>query len=283
MIRPLTIFKALLIGFAAAACSPADDNQQAADTTSVDERRPPAQAPGDGASGISSAIAAAVANPARSEQARVRDAGRKPTEILTFFGVKPGMTVLDVGAGSGYYTEILDAAVGPGGKVLAQNTPGDFYDNFLKTSFEPLAERLANVEPYLISMTDIDLEDATLDAAFIFLIYHHMHYNPDEGEALPGRTKAILARIRAALKPGGILGIIEHAAPDGASRADSAPLHRVDPATTKLDITGQGFDLAAESDLLHFRTDDRSVYWRNTPYQGKTWRLVHKYVKPVGE
>lgn len=235
----------------------------------------------DPASAVSDSIQAAVDNSARGEQSRARDAGRRPAEILDFYGIQPGMAVLEVGAGAGYYTEILSAAVGSEGNVIAHNNPSGYYEKFLKASFEPLAARLDNVEPRVVDVSDLALDDNGLDAAFIVLMYHHLHYDPAEGAALPSRSKQILGKILAALKPGGILGIIEHAAPDGTSRAEAAPLHRVDEAATIADIEGQGFALAAKSDLLHFGSDDRSVYWRNTPHQGKTWRFVHKYVKPI--
>lgn len=235
----------------------------------------------DPANAVSDSVQAAVDSPARGEQSRARDGGRRPAEILDFYGIQPGMTVLEIGAGAGYYTEILGAAVGAEGKVIAHNNPSGFYEKFLKASFEPLAAGLDNVEPRVVDVSGLALDDNGLDVALIVLMYHHLHYDPDEGDVLPARSKQILGKILAALKPGGILAIIEHAAPDGTSRADAEPLHRVDEAATIADIEGQGFTLAAKSDLLHFSSDDRSVYWRNTPHQGKTWRFVHKYVKPI--
>ena len=283
----------ILLGFAAAACSPADDGGEAEATAEpAAEATAPVEPAADeaaaavteagGAAAISEAILAAVANPARGEEARARDAGRKPGEVLAFFGIEPGMTVLEVAAGGGYYTEILDGVVGAGGKVIAHNSPGDFYEKFIQARFEPLVAGLANTEPYLGTLEDFEAEDNSLDAAFIILIFHHMHYDAEQGDVLPEGSRATLAKILAALKPGGVLGIIEHAAPDGTSRAASASLHRVDDATTKADVTGAGFELAAQSDILHVATDDRAVYWRDTPHQGKTWRLVHKYIKPAG-
>lgn len=279
----------ILLGFAAAACSPADDGGEAEAPAGPSATAEPAadEAAGtvDEASeteAISEAILAAVANPARGDEARARDAGRKPADVLAFFGVEPGMTVLDVAAGGGYYTEILDGVVGAGGKVIAQNGTGEFYEKFIKDRFEPLVARLANTEAHLGPLADLEVADNSIDAAFIFLIFHHMHHDAEQGEVFPEGSKANLAKILAVLKPGGVLGIIEHAAPDGTGRAASAALHRVDDATTRADITGAGFELAAESDILHVATDDRAVYWRGTPHQGKTWRLVHKYVKPAG-
>ncbi len=243
-----------------AACSPANDN-------------------GEGA-GVPAHIQAALDNAARGDAAKARDEGRKPGEILALYGLEPGMTVLEVGAGGGYYTQILSGAVGPDGKVIAQNTPSEYYLANLKDTFEALAQSLPNVEMQVGALGDIELAPNSLDMALITLIYHHMHYVEAEGENLPEATKQNLRKIFAALKPGGVLGIIEHAAPDGTSRADSNTIHRVDEATTTADITARGFRLEAASDLLHVDSDDRTIYWYNTPHQGKTWRLAHKYTKP---
>ena len=64
-------------------------------------------------------IEASIASTERTDKDRERDAREKPAEILAFSGVKPGMTVVDMFAGGGYYTELLAGVVGPTGKVLA--------------------------------------------------------------------------------------------------------------------------------------------------------------------
>jgi len=63
-----------------------------------------------------------LADASRAEADRARDAGRKPAEVLAFLGIEPGMSVLDLMAGGGYYTEVLSLAVGPEGQVVAHNT-----------------------------------------------------------------------------------------------------------------------------------------------------------------
>ena len=78
---------------------------------------------------------ALVASPDRSEADRSNDARRKPAELLEFYGVRPGMTVLDLGAGAGYNTELLARAVGASGRVYAQNTRS-IVDNMLKGRFD---------------------------------------------------------------------------------------------------------------------------------------------------
>ena len=68
-------------------------------------------------------LAAALASANRPAEDKARDADRKPAELLQFFGVKPGMTTVDIIALGGYITEALSVAVGPNGKVYAQNPP----------------------------------------------------------------------------------------------------------------------------------------------------------------
>ncbi|NOX94203.1 MAG: methyltransferase, partial [Alphaproteobacteria bacterium] len=69
-------------------------------------------------------IQAGVDNPNRTEENRARDNDRKPGEVLAFYGVSEGMTVVDIASGGGYFTEILSGAVGPDGQVRAQNRAG---------------------------------------------------------------------------------------------------------------------------------------------------------------
>ncbi|MDE0008899.1 MAG: hypothetical protein OXS50_11530 [Gammaproteobacteria bacterium] len=68
-------------------------------------------------------LAEELAAPSRSEEDRARDAGRRPAEVIAFLGIEPGMTIMDLVASGGWYTEVLSIAVGDGGTVYAQNPP----------------------------------------------------------------------------------------------------------------------------------------------------------------
>ena len=70
------------------------------------------------------ALERAMANPDRPAADKERDASRKAPAVLDFMGVEPGMTVLDINASAGWYTEVLSYAVGSDGKVYMQNRPG---------------------------------------------------------------------------------------------------------------------------------------------------------------
>ncbi len=71
--------------------------------------------------GSSDGLSSALADTSRSEADRNRDAGRRPADVIRFLGIKEGMSVIDMIAAGGYYTEVLSLAVGPEGKVYAQN------------------------------------------------------------------------------------------------------------------------------------------------------------------
>lgn len=216
----------------------------------------------------------AMNNAARSVDVKMRDAGRKPAAVLDFYGIKPGMTVMEYGSGGGYYTEILSYAVGEKGKVYAQNSPRRSNDKL-----KALVNTLPNTEAVLVEGGDIDLPENSIDAAFIVLIFHHMHYNKSSPNTFPEGTVKILANIRKALKPGGTLAIIEHEAMEGTNRADSAALHRIDAKTTIADVTAQGFTFAGSSDVLQVKTDDRTKHFRQGGKRDSSWRLVQKYTK----
>ena len=227
-------------------------------------------------------IEQALQNSARPEADKARDEARKPAQVLAFFGVEPGMRVMEVGGGGGYYSEILNYLVGTDGKVIAQNSPG-FAETFLKDALAVRYKdgRLSNAEQLLANAPDWELEEGSLDAAFIFLIYHHMHVDTEEGEVMPSRTKVMLAKIYAALKPGGVLGVIEHRATEGSTRAESATWHRITEAVAKADMAAAGFVFDGDSDMFTNADDDERNYWRESGMSGKTTRIVHRYRKPA--
>ncbi|MDA0977296.1 MAG: methyltransferase type 11 [Proteobacteria bacterium] len=199
----------------------------------------------------------AVADTARPEADRGLDPMRKPAEVLAFFEIKPGMQVLDVFAGGGYYTEILSHLVGPGGSVtLYNNNP---WDNFVN---KQVGERLAgNRLPNVTQLTAPPAALATLedryDAAIFILGMHDIYYE-DPANSWPAiDVPAFLGDIAALVKPGGVLGIIDHNAAAGTDPAlVGKSIHRIDPAVIIRDVEAAGFALEASSDLLRNPDDD---------------------------
>ena len=230
---------------------------------------------------VEQAVLAAVANPARPAGDRARDKPRQSAAVLKFFRIAPGMTVLDLYSGGGYYTELLSYIVGPTGRVVAHNnTP---YLNFasadLAGRFQP--GRLPNVERLLAENNELELPAARFDAVVMTNVYHDIYF-VDEKAGWPridGPKQ--MAAVFQSLKPGGVLGVVDHAALPGAPPETGGTLHRIDPALLKREITAAGFVLDGESDVLVNPTDDRTKSAFDPSVQGRTDQVVLRFRKPL--
>jgi predicted methyltransferase len=223
------------------------------------------------AQGLGAALAAA----GRSQEDRALDADRKPAELIAFFGVRRGMTVVDVMAGGGYLTEALAVAVGSEGKVYAQNTP--FMLRMLRGYFDnAITARLANNRLPNVTRADGDLPvesipEGGVDMAVTAMNFHDMH----------NRTAAIghefLKQLYSMLKPGGVLGVTDHA---GQAAQNNARLHRV-PKQDFIDAAkAVGFVVEAESDLLAHPADDYTKSVFDPAVRGRTDQFVMRLRKP---
>jgi predicted methyltransferase len=229
------------------------------------------------ASDSADSLAAALAASDRSDAEKLRDVGRKPAEIIAFLGVEPGMTVLDLVAASGYYTEVLSEAVGEKGKVYAQNPPR------LLQMREGAADkamtsrlaggRLANVERLDVDLAEVSLAPGSVDAAMTALNYHDIH-NGSGAEAAAG----FLEKIYSLLKPGAVLGIIDHHGNEG---ADNESLHRIHEGVVLAAVEASPFELDTSSDLLRNPEDDHSHNVFEDSIRGKTDRFVLRLRKPA--
>ncbi len=173
---------------------------------------------------------------ARPAEDKARDGIRRPYQVMQLLEVEEGMTVVDVVAGGGWYTEVLSAAVGPDGTVIAQFGPrgGDEH--------RQRAERLGNVEPVFDSLDSI--EEGAAERALTALSLHH-------------RDASFLEDVYSVLEPGGMAAIIDHEGDEGASNNED--LHRVAKADAMRMIEEAGFEIVEDSDLLHTNADDHSM------------------------
>lgn len=206
---------------------------------------------------------------------KARDAGRKPAEVVALLGFGADMTLMDVIAAGGYYTDVLSVAVGADGLVYAQNPPEllEFRDGlFDKALTERLqGDRLPNVVRWDRSLSDIGIEPDSLDGAITALNFHDV-FNDD-----PEAAAAMLDHLMSLLKPGGVLGIIDH---HGDADADNAALHRIEKARVVEAVEAAGFEIAGDSDLLANPDDDRTHMVFDETIRGKTDRFLLKLVKP---
>lgn len=237
---------------------------------------PPAYAPSDD---VPAPIREAIAASDRTEKDRALDAGRKPGEVLAFFHIAPGQKVGELFAATGYTTELMARVVGDGGKVYAQNTK-DILDRFARA---PLSDRLAKP----VMKNTVSVEQPTeapfprdvknLDAVICVLNYHDFVWQKIN------RVK-MNAAVFAALKPGGVYGIVDHSAAKGSGLRDVQTIHRIDEDTVKKEILAAGFKLDAESDVLRNPSDP--LDWNASPgaageKRGTSDRFVLRFVKPA--
>lgn len=223
-------------------------------------------------------LAEQLAASGRSDEDKARDEARRPAEVLDFLGIGSGMTVMDLLASGGWYTEVLSVAVGPEGTVYAQNPPMllGFNDGaYDKAITARLADnRLPNVVRLDRDEGDTGLEPGSLDAALTALNLHDRH-NFGSGEDVA----VLLAAVKDLLKPGGVLGVIDHY---GDSDKDNTQLHRLDVAAALQIIEAAGFEMES-SDLLRNPDDDRTIMVFDPAIRGKTDRVLYKLTRPAVE
>jgi predicted methyltransferase len=224
-----------------------------------------------------SAYDAAVASAARPDSDRARDAGRKPAAVLEFLGVEPGMTVLDMFTGGGYYAEIIAGVVGEEGKVIAQSNQA--YLSFVGDTFEERfgSGRLTNVEVLMAENNELTLEADSLDGVMLVLSFHDLYLSDPENGWSQIDGPAFLAELRKGLKPGGFVAVIDHYAEAGAPTETGNTLHRIDPAIVMSDMEAAGFALDSRSDILRNPDDDLSRIVFDPELRGKTDRFIMRF------
>lgn len=226
------------------------------------------------------AIARQLAAPSRSADDRERDARDRPDAVLALAGFGEGETIADIFGGGGYYSEILSGIVGSRGRVLLINNAA--YDAFAKKGLEPrfAGDRLPNVRYSIVPNEALGLGESTLDGALIVMSYHDLyHVDPDSGWHSIDAGQFIDQIVRA-LKPGGRLLIVDHAAREGTGKADAQSLHRIEEAFAIRDFKAHGLAFVGSIETLRNRDDDRSGNVFDPAVKGRTDRFVHLYRKP---
>jgi predicted methyltransferase len=201
------------------------------------------------------------------------DPALKAPEVIDFIGLKKGDKVADIVAGR--LTASLAQAVGPSGQVYAVETA-----EVVKVHPDALAhmKALASQSPNVVVSAEpiSSALPSGLDAVLIRQNYHDL-YDKFMGPAdVPAFNKAVFA----ALKPGGVYVILDHAAMAGSGVSATETLHRIDPARVKTDVLAAGFKLDAASSILANKADDHTKNVFDPSVRGHTDQFLFRFKKP---
>lgn len=162
-----------------------------------------------------------------------RDGWQKPETVVALLDLRPGMTVVDVGAGTGYFLSRLDAAAAPDGRVIALDVDPELVDYMTERASR---DGMSRVTARLVALDDPQLEPASADRIMVVNTWHHL---PDRGPY--GR------RLAAALRPGGFLMVIE---PTLDAPIGPPPDHRLPAEAVCTELAAAGFEAAVvDADL----------------------------------
>jgi predicted methyltransferase len=215
---------------------------------------------------------AALSAPERPAESKARDESRKPIETVQFFGIKSGDIAIDMIAAGGWFTEVLSAAVGPRGHVYMQNPP------FMQETDaeKALIKRLGNAEALRVPLAQAGIA-AKADVVVTAMNLHDIYNGFQDSPAGEPATVEFLKGIYSALKPGGVLAVIDHV---GVAGQDNKKLHRMLPQQARDAITKAGFTIEAESKLLANSTDDHTKVVFDPSLRGHTDQFVIRARKP---
>ncbi|MGE5562762.1 MAG: class I SAM-dependent methyltransferase [Bacillota bacterium] len=225
-------------------------------------------------------IAAAVAAADRNPDNVKLDEGRKPAQVLQFLGLKPGMHVLDLFGANAYWAEIMAPVVGPKGHDTIWE-PTQFYSDKTKASFEAFAAKHPNVSIVVSPFEAPDLPKNYADFVILNDNYHDTYWQSDKYKIPHMDPDAFLKAVYASMKPGGVIGVIDHIAnPNDDTRATVEKYHRIDPNVVKADFKRAGFEFVKSSDLLRNPSDPHDVLVFDPKVRGHTDRFVFEFRKP---
>jgi predicted methyltransferase len=221
----------------------------------------------------------AVADAGRPETDTKRDEGRKPAAQLAWAGIKPGMVVVDMLPGNGYFTRIFAKAVGPNGRVYAYF--GTQYDARLKGQGKDPDNQFADLKATYPNLGVIHgpleqfVTPEPVDMVWTEQNYHDTH-NKQYGMDPAKVNKAVFQ----SLKPGGTYIIIDHRAAKGAGAGVTETLHRMDEDIAKQEVEAAGFKLVSEGAVLKNPSDDNTKRVFEAGEHDHTDQFMLKFQKP---
>jgi predicted methyltransferase len=227
-------------------------------------------------------VKAAVADPSRPERDVQRDVNRKPAEVLTFAGVKPGDRVGELLPGGGYFTKLLCKIAGDKGHVYTMNVtrpvttdrPSPDVGSGMAAAPAPTGTPCANVTADAKLAAEMSLP-AGLDLVWTSENYHDLHNKMFGSPDMVKFNQAVFA----SLKPGGVYIVEDHAAQSGSGTRDTDTLHRIDAEQVKKEVAAAGFVFDSASDVLHNTADDHES--KVFELKGQSDKFLLKFRKPV--
>jgi predicted methyltransferase len=239
----------------------------------------PALVRGQSSVAIPPHIRSALGDPRRPADQVMRDALRKPGQLMAFAGIVRGARIAELMPGGGYFTRLLSAAVGEKGRVYAY-VPSEEIKNCAPSETAPglaLARDRAysNIVVVVGPIDDFHAPES-LDLVWTAQNYHDL-YDPFMGPADLSRVDKAIFR---SLRHGGVFLVIDHAAAPRSGVRDTNTLHRIDPAVIKRDLAAAGFRLEAESAVLRNPADAHTLRVFDPAIRGRTDQVVLKFVKP---
>lgn len=219
---------------------------------------------------------------AQPDDAKARYMYRHPQETLGFFGIEPGMTVLEALPGTGWYTKILLDYLGPSGRVIGADYDMAMWPMFGFFSDEFIEDKKTWTQDWTVSANEWRGENSARVSAFVFgsapakfngqadaVLFIRALHNLNRFESKGGFMTAALADAYRILKPGGIVGVVQHQAPDSAADdwADGSKGYLKKDALIA-SFKAAGFEYVAETDVNanpkdQPTTDD--IVWRLPP------------------
>ena len=223
-------------------------------------------------------VARAVADPAR--QADVSNDGRrKITAVMEFAEVKPGQKVLELIPGSGYFTRVFSAIVGPQGHVYTV-----WPNEYAKEDVDDVSgsQKLA-ADPHYANVSVLTQPANQLSSPEpVDVVFTSQNYHDYPDKFMGKVDPAVLNKqVFDALKPGGLWVIIDHVAPAGSGMADTDTLHRIDPAIVKQQVEAAGFVFDGESNALRNPADPHTIKVFDKSIRGHTDQFMYRFRKPA--
>lgn len=193
------------------------------------------------------ALPCLAAPPTGQDDTKVRDAWQRPEEVMNALQIGSGSVVADIGAGGGYFTFHLAERVGPKGKVYAEDIQED---EVKKVRARAEKEGLTQIEAVLGDRKDPKLPSERFDAILVVNAYHEMR-----------EYDAMLGAMLRALKPGGLLGIIDATTKAGEPREKYFVRHRIPEDLVREDTARNGFSFVRQDPGFKPPDDDRSYFF----------------------